>query len=132
MVKHEIIPDGEELSVRIYDAPASGWRMLFVQKDGAIARYTHKDQALTGMGIYDCSDKTALCDAEIEVYLASARTGRPLGECGLSSVVRFGEPDHHVYATFTLSEDFIRRSSLMIIGYKDEEPFYSAGWEITH
>lgn len=132
LVKHEIIPDGEELSVRIYDAPAGGWRLLFVQKDGAIARYTRKDHALAGVGIYDCSDKTALCDAEIEVYLASARTGRPLGECGLSSVVRFGEPDHFVYATFTLPEDFIRRSSLMIIGYKGRESIYSAGWEITN
>lgn len=132
MVRHEIIADGEELSVRVYDGPAGGWRLLFVQKDGAIARYTSKDYALTGAQIYNCADKTALCDAEIEAYLASARTGRPLGECGLSSVVRFGEPDHHVYATFTLPEDFIRRSSLMIIGYKRQEPIYSTGWEITN
>jgi len=132
MVNHEIIPDGEELSVRIYDAPAGGWRLLFVQKDGAIARYTRKDQALAGVQIYDRSDKAALFDAEMEVYLASAHTGRPLGECGLSSVVRFGEPDHHVYATFTLPEDFIRRSGLKIIGYKGQEPIYSAGWEIPN
>ncbi len=132
LVKHEIISDGEGLSVRIYDAPASGWRILFVQKDGAIARYTSKDHALAGVGIYDRSDKTALFDAEIEVYLASARTGRALGECGLSSVVRFGEPDHFVYATFTLPEDLIRRSELKIIGYQGQEPIYSAGWELAN
>ncbi|MCI0392338.1 MAG: hypothetical protein MOB07_26700 [Acidobacteria bacterium] len=128
MVRYEILSDSAELSVRIYDAPAYGWRILFVERDGSIARYVCKDHALVGIGIYDRSDKTPLLYAEAEVYLEAARTGKALGECGLSSLVRFGEPDHYTYATFTLPEDFIERSGLKIIGFKGQESIYSAGW----
>jgi len=129
MARYEVLSDSEELSVRIYDAPAFGWRVLFVERDGSITRYTCEDHALAGIGIYDRSDKDTLLDAEAGVYLEAAKTGRALNECGLPSLVRFGDTDHHLYATFTLPEDYIRRSELKIIGYKGSEPVYSAGWK---
>ena len=129
MVGFEIIPYHDGYSVRIYDAPAYGWRILFGQKDGAIGAYTTHEDAVAGVRVYDRSDKSVLFEAELEVYLRSARTGIALDGCGLPSLVRFGEPDHWAYATFTLSEDFIvKQSALMIIGYKGKEPVYSAGW----
>lgn len=131
MVEHEIIPDGDGFSVRIYDAPAYGWRILFGQKEGAIGAYTTYEDATAGVQIYDRSDKTVLFEAELEVYLQSARTGIALDGCGLPSLVRFGEPTHWTYATFTLAEDFIvKQSVLKIIGYKGGEPVYSAGWSL--
>ncbi|MGE0116198.1 MAG: hypothetical protein AB7T07_15110 [Steroidobacteraceae bacterium] len=132
MVAHEIIEDDEEVSVRIYDAPANGWRILFVQRDDVISRYTNKDKARAGIEIYDRADKAALFDAEMNVYAKSAQTGKALSQCGLSSLVRFGESEHFVYATFTLPEDFIRRSGLMIIGFRDQITIYSAGWDIPN
>jgi hypothetical protein len=97
MVAHE---DDEGISV--YDAPASGWRTLFVQRDGAIAKYTDKGQAQAGTEICDRADKAALFDAEMNVYVESAQTGKALGQCGLPSLVRFGEEEHLLYATFIL------------------------------
>jgi hypothetical protein len=47
----------------------------------------------------------------------------------MPSLVRFGESDHFVYATFTLTERFVRQSKLHIIGYKNDDPIYSAGWD---
>ncbi len=131
MVEHEIIPNGDEYRVRIYDAPASGWRILFRQKEGAIGAYTTYEDATAGVRIYDRADKTVLFEAELEVYLQAARTGIALNGCGLPSLVRFGAPDHWAYATFTLAEDFIvKQSALKIIGYKGGEPVYSAGWDL--
>jgi len=129
MLAHEIIEDDEGMGVRIYDAPANGWRILFVQRDEVIARYTDKDKAKADIAIYDRADKAALFDAEMNIYAESARTGKALSQCGLSSLVRFGEPEHFFYATFTLPEDFIRRSGLMVIGFKDQLTIYSAGWD---
>jgi len=128
MVRYEILSENEELSVRIYDAPACGWRILFVERDGSITKYVRRDHALAGIEIYDHPDKTSLFEAEIEVYLDAARTGKALGECGLPSLVRFEDMGHYTYATFTLPEDFIRQSELKIIGYKREEAIHSAGW----
>lgn len=128
MVRHEIVPDRNDVIVRIFDAPAGGWRTIFVEKDGLIVRYENRDDALSGVRIYDGADKTMLFGAELEVYLEAATTGRPLGVCGLPSLVRFGEPGHYFYATFTLTEWFIRQSTHHIIGYKDDDPIYSAGW----
>jgi hypothetical protein len=130
MVTHEIIADDKEVSVRSYDAPANGWRILFVEQDGVIAKYTDKDKARDGVEIYDRADKAALFDAEMNVYVESAHTGKALSQCGLSSLVRFGESEHFLYATFTLPEDFIRCSRLMVIGFKDQLTIYSAGWDI--
>jgi hypothetical protein len=129
MVKYTILPDRDDVIVRIFDAPASGWRTLFVEKDGVIARYTNGEDAMSGVRIYDDSDKNCLFEAELEVYLQSARTGLPLDSCCLPSLVRFGEPDHRVYATFSLSEGFIGQSVLKIIGYKGDNPVYSKGWD---
>jgi hypothetical protein len=131
MVEHEIVPNRDGYSVRIYDAPAGGWRIPFGQTEGAIGTYTTYDDAMEGVRIYDRSDKTVLFEAEIEVYLQSARMGITLAGCGLPSLVRFGEPDHCAYATFTWAEDFISiRSDLKIIGYRGEEPVYSAAWDL--
>jgi len=131
VVEHEIVTNGDGFSVRIYDAPAGGWRILFEKKEGAIGAYTAYDNAMMGVRVYDRSDKTVLFEADLEVYLQSAHTGIALGGCGLPSLVRFGEPDHWAYATFTLSEDFIvKQSVLKIIGYKGGEPLYSAGWSL--
>jgi hypothetical protein len=127
MVRHEIVPDGDGVSVRIFDAPAEGWRTLFMEKDGSIVRYENDDEATSGLRIYDSADKAELIEAELEVYLEAAATGRTLGACGMPSLVRFGESDHFVYATFTLTERFVRQSKLHIIGYKNEDPIYSAG-----
>ncbi len=130
MVEHKIVPSRDGYSVRIYDAPAGGIRVLFGQKEGAINTYTKYEDAVAGVRIYNCADKTVLFDAELEVYLQAARTGVALGDCGLSSLVRFGDPDHCAYATFILSENYIRQSDLKIIGYKGEESVYSLGWDI--
>ena len=131
MVKHKIVPNRDGYSVRVYDAPAGGWRILFEQKEGAIGTYTTYDDAKAGVRVYDRSDKTILFEAELDVYIQSARTGMALDGCGLPSLVRFGDPDHCVYATFILSEDFIiRQSALKIIGYRGEETVYSAGWDL--
>jgi hypothetical protein len=111
--------------VRIYDAPAGGIRILFRQKDGVIATYTKNKDAVAGVRIYDCADKTVLFDAE-----QAAGTGAVLGDCGLTSLVHFGDYDHCAFATFILTEDYIRRSDLKIIGYKGEEPVYSLGWNL--
>lgn len=129
MVKYEIISDREVVIVRIYDAPANGWRTLFVEKDGIISRYTNGKDAISDVRIYDNTDKDCLFEAELEVYLKSADTGMALASCGLPSLVRFGEPDHSIYATFTLTERFIRKSALKIVGYKDDDPIYSEGWD---
>jgi hypothetical protein len=132
VVEYEIVPNGDGFSVQIYDAPAIGWRILFREKDGAIEAYTKYDDAKAGVQIYDRSDKTVLFEAELEVYLRSARMGIALDGCGLPSLVRFGEPGHWVYATFTLSEGFVKQSCIEIIGYKKgEEPIYSAGWSAS-
>lgn len=128
MVKHKIIPDGKELNVRIYDATASGWRILFVERGGEIGRYLDQDQALTSIDDYDRSDKGALFEAELEVYLESARTGKAIGDCGLSALVRFGDHAPHSYATFILPEDFVRKSELKIIGFGERGQIHSAGW----
>lgn len=132
MVAHEIIADDKEVSVRIHDAPANGWRILFVQRDDVISRYTNKDKARAGIEIYDRADKAALFDAEMNIYVESAQTGKALSQCGLSSLVRFGESEHFLYATFALPEDFIRRSGLMIIGFRVQITIYSAGWDIPN
>jgi len=76
VVEHEIVPNGDGFSVRIYDAPAGGWRILFGEKEGAIGTYTKYDDAKAGVRVYDRSDKTVLFEAEFEVYLRSARTGQ--------------------------------------------------------
>ena len=132
MVDHEIIQNGDGFSVRIYDAPAGGWRILFGQEEDAIGTYTTYEDAIAGVQIYDRSEKTVLFEAELEVYLRSARTGIALNGCGLPSLVRFGEQGHWAYATFTLSEDFVKQSGLKIIGYKKgEDPIYSAGWSAS-
>ena len=131
MVRHEIVPNSDGFSVRIYDALAGGWRILFEQKEGAIGTYTTYDDAMAGVRVYERSDKTALFEAELNVYLRAARTGIVLDGCGLPSLVRFSEPDHCAYATFILSEDFIiKQSALKIIGYRGGEPVYSAGWDL--
>jgi len=128
MARYEILSGNEDLS--IYDAPACGWRTLFVEREGSITKYVREDHALAGIEIYDRSDKATLFEAEIEVYLDAARTGKSLSECGLPSLVRFDDTDHCLYATFTLPEDFIRQSELKIIGYRGEELIDSAGWRI--
>ena len=130
MIEHEIVQNSGGFSVRIYDAPADGWRIVFGQTEGAIGAYTTYDDAMAGVQVYDRSDKTVLLEAELDVYLQSARTGIALGGCGLPSLVRFGEPDHCAYATFIMSEGFIRKSALKIIGHRGEEPVYSAGWDL--
>ncbi len=130
MVRHEILPDCDGVSVRIFDAPAEGWRTLFVEKDGMIARYEDESGAASGVRIYESSDKTGVFEAELDVYLEAAATGRALGACGLPSLVRFGEADHFVYATFTLAERFVRQSKHHIIGYKNGDPVYSAAWDV--
>jgi hypothetical protein len=66
-----------------------------------------------------------------EVYLQAARIGVALGDCGLSSLVRFGKQDHCAYATFILSEEYVRQSDLKIIGYKGERAVYSLGWSLA-
>lgn len=129
MVEHKIMPDEDELNVRVYDAPAFGWRILFVERDGEIGRYLHREHALAGIRIYDLADKAALFEAELGVYLEAARAGKTLDGCGLSALVRFGGLDQHPYATFILPEDFIRKSELKIIGYRGEKQIYSAGWK---
>jgi hypothetical protein len=93
MVEHKIVPTRDGYSVRIYDAPAGGIRMLFGQKDGAINIYTKYEDAVTDVRIYDCVDKTLLFDAELGGYLQAARIGVALSDCGLSSLVRFGRMD---------------------------------------
>ena len=129
MVRHEIVPNCDGVSVRIFDAPAEGWRALFVEKDGMIARYEDECGAASGVRIYEGSDKTGVFEAELEVYLEAAATGKVLGSCGLPSLVRFGEAGHFVYATFALAERFVLQSKHRIIGYKNGDPFYSAGWD---
>ncbi|MCI0665682.1 MAG: hypothetical protein L0220_31895, partial [Acidobacteria bacterium] len=101
----------------------------FVEKDGIISRYTNGKDAISDVRIYDNTDKDCLFEAELEVYLKSADTGMPLGSCGLPSLVRFGESDHNIYATFTLTEGFIRHSELKIVAYKGDNPIYSQGWD---
>jgi hypothetical protein len=131
VVEHKIVSNRDRYSVRIYDAPAGGWRILFGQKEGVIEMYTTYDDTMEGVRIYDRSDKTVLFEAELEVYLQSARTGIALSGCGLPSLIRFGEQGHCAFATFTLSEDFIiGRSDLKIIGYRGEKPVYSAAWNL--
>lgn len=100
MVKHEIIPNGDGFSVRIYDAPAGGRRILFGQTEGVIGAYTTYGDAMEGVRVYDRSDKTVLFEAEPDVYLQAARAGIALDGCGLPSFVRFGDPDQCAYATF--------------------------------
>jgi hypothetical protein len=131
VVEHEIVPDGDGFSVRIYDAPAGGWRILFGETEGAIGTYTTYDDAKAGVRVYGRSDKTVLFEEEFEVYLQSARTGMTLDSFGLPSLVRFGELNHCAYATFILSEAFVIKSDLKIIGYRGEEPVYSAGWDLS-
>ncbi|MGH9938177.1 MAG: hypothetical protein ACREAM_18180 [Blastocatellia bacterium] len=131
MFRYEIVPDCDGVSVRIFDAPAEGWRTLFVEKDGMIARCENECDAASGVRIYEGSDKTDVFKAELDVYLESAETGKPLGDCGLPSLIRFGEPGHFVYVAFTLREHFIRQSTLHIIGYKGGDPIYSAGWDVV-
>jgi hypothetical protein len=131
MAEYAIIPSSEGLKVQIYDAPASGWRSLFVERDGEIGNYIDRGHAEAGIEIYSRADKTIILEAELAVYQEAVRTGKSLGECGLQSIVHFGDQDHHPYATFILPEDFIRKSNLKIIGYKIEDAIYSAGWEET-
>ena len=130
MVGYEIVSRDGELSVRIYDAPACGWRILFVEREGSIAKYECQDHAQAGIEIYDRSDKTILFDMENEIYLEAVRTRKALDQCGLPSLVRFGDHGHYLYATFTLPEDFIRRTEMKIIGFKGEESIYGPGWKI--
>jgi hypothetical protein len=129
MVEYTVIPSSEGLLVQIYDAPASGWRILFVESNGQLRNYVSRDHALAGIEIYSGTDKTALFEAELSVYHDSAKTGKSLGECGLKALVRFGDRDHYPYATFTLPEIFIRESNLKIIGYHGVASIYSAGWK---
>jgi hypothetical protein len=131
MVKYEIVSERDVVIVRIYDAPANGWRTIFVEKNGVITRYTNGEDAISDVRVYDTSEKNCLFEAELEVYLKSAETGLPLGSCGLPSLVQFGKHDRIIYATFTLSEKFIRESKLKIIGYKGDDPIYSQGWEAS-
>jgi hypothetical protein len=91
MVKYEIVSERDVVIVRIYDAPANGWRTLFVEKDGVIVRYRDGEVAISDVRIYDSMDKNCLFEAENEVYLISAETGKPLGNCGLPSLVQFGK-----------------------------------------
>src|SRR5262245_19682947 len=100
VVEHEIVPNGDGFNVRIYDAPTASWSILFGQTKGAIGTYTTDEDAKAGVRVYDRSDKTALFEAEFEVYLQAARTGIALDSCGLPSLVRFGELNHCAYATF--------------------------------
>jgi hypothetical protein len=90
VVEHEIVPNRDGYSVCIYDAPAGCWHILFGQEEGAIGAYTMYEDAMAGVRIYDRSDKTVLFEAELEVYLRSARTGIALNGYGLPSLVRFG------------------------------------------
>jgi hypothetical protein len=129
MDKHVILPDGDELRVRIYDAPANGWRAMFVEIDGEIGLYPTRDQALTAIENYERADKGQLFEAELKVYLEAARTGKALGECGLPSLVRFGDHDPYSYATFTLPEGFVRKSELKIACRRNGETIRSAGWK---
>ncbi len=129
MVRYEIISNHNGLRIRIFDAPANSWRTLFVEKNGSIVRYENDVEATAGLRIYDGADKTAFIKAELDVYLKAAATGRVLGDYGLPSLVRFGEADHFVYVTFNLTEQFVRQSKHHIIGYKDGDPIYSAGWD---
>lgn len=128
MIRHGIFPNHDGVSIRIFDAPANGWRTLFTEKDGSVVKYENADEATVGLHIYDSADKTTLIEAELEVYCEAAATGRTLGECGLPSLVRFGKADHFVYATFNLTEQFVRQSKHHIIAYKGDDPIYSAGW----
>src|SRR5262245_50068579 len=108
MVTHEITSDGAEFRVRIWDTPAVGWRTLYEDRTqeifdtpavgcrnlyedrtGEIRRYQDQKQALQGVRIYDQADKSILIKAELEVYLEAARSGKPLGECGIPAYVRF-------------------------------------------
>jgi hypothetical protein len=129
MVEYTITPTNEGLLVQIYDAPAGGRRILFVEGDGQINKYMNRDRALAGIGIYSGADKTALFVAELSVYLDAAQSGKSLGECGLNALVRFGDQNHYSYATFILPENFIRKTHLKIIGYRGAESIYSSGWE---
>jgi hypothetical protein len=129
MVEYTIKPTNEGLLVQIYDAPAGGRRILFVERDGQINKYMNRDRALAGIEIYRSADKTALIEAELSVYLDAAQTGKSLGECGLNALVRFSDQDHYPYATFILPEHFIRKTHLKIIGYRGVESIYSAGCE---
>ncbi len=130
MVQYEIVSNHNGIRIRIFDAPAYGWRTLFTEKGGSIVRYGNDAEATAGLRIYDSADKTALIEAELEVYLKAAATGRTLDDCGLPSLVRFGEADHFIYVTFNLTEQFVRQSKHHIIGYKDGDPIYSAGWDV--
>ena len=132
MVIHEIEPGADGMDVRIYDAPANGWRILYVERDRSIAKFTNRDEALAGVAIYDRSYRKDLFEAEEDVYLEAAQTGNALGECGLSSLVRFGDSEPFIYASFILREDFIKNSNLKIIGFKDQQPLYSPGWELVY
>lgn len=96
MVNYRIVPEDNEFRVRIYDAPARRWRALFAESGGQIGVYLHRDQALAGVKSYDRADKEHLFEAELEVYLESARTGKALAECGLPSLVRFGDHDSYL------------------------------------
>ncbi len=129
MVNHKIIADDGEWRVRIHDAPASGWRPLFVEDSGKLGLYPDHDQALASVINYDKADKEDLFKAELEVYVKSATTGKALVDCGLSGLVRFGDHDPYSYAAFLLPEDFLRKSDLKIFCQRDGETIYSAGWK---
>lgn len=129
MVRHRIIPDDNELRVRIYDAPANGWRALFVEIGGEIGMYLRHDQALARVKDYDRAEKEHLFEAELKVYLESARTGKALGKCSLQSPVRFGDRDPYSYGAFMLPEEFLRNSELKIVCCRGGETIHSAGWK---
>jgi hypothetical protein len=46
-----IVSDRDGVIVCIFDAPASGWRTLFVEKDGVITRYTSGEDAMSSVRI---------------------------------------------------------------------------------
>jgi hypothetical protein len=72
MVEYTITPTNEGLLVQIYDAPAGGRRIMFVERNGQIDKYVNRDRALAGIEIYSSADKTALIEAELSVYLDAA------------------------------------------------------------
>ena len=129
MVEYAITPTNKGLLVQIYDVPAGGRRILFVERDGQIDKYMNRDRALCGIEIYSGADKSALMEAELSVYLDAAQMGKSLGECGLNALVCFGNQDHYPYATFILPENFIRKTHHKLIGYRGVESIYSPGWE---
>jgi len=128
--KSLILPEDGWLSVRVFDTPvASGYRLLFVEEANRITRYSRRDQAPAGISVYDRADKSALREAEAEVYSEVARTRSPLNECGVVAFVRFEGPRRCVHATFNLTKAFILQSRLQIFNYQESGEIFGLGWK---